>query len=622
MALECNGLFAYIGRPISFIKMILNITDNGKILKENFNISISDFTLLTGENGSGKTQLLEFIRDYSGGFAVYDELGNPRFDENGQEIRFSLASDENKPLGEIIYSYPGLRNSSYSLDHLQDPLISTITQQWLQLEPFVWAYNSIKHKTFSNELMEMQELNNALSRLVSTSQANNQLIQIVTKTISDYQFKQLKNLSESCGKPIGDLNLIDFIIFYQIPTDLFSAALDLLFHQFFLKSKYYCSLTEGVNPPWEIFNEILERASFKYKAEYSISTNEELPLPVKLVDRQNGKEITFQSLSSGETTIMALIFALYNSSNKGHFPQVILFDEPDAHLHPSLTQVFLDVIQDVLINLHKVKVILTTHSPSTVALAPDESIYCMNRDLGRPIKQDKRTAINILSSGLASLTIEESSLGIAYNIREANKHVLFTEGITDKINIEIAWEKLYPGRSRNFYIQDCFSAKVLGNLFTQGDQAPDGIFHQFSDLKMIALFDFDGAGYSEWNNKKKFPVLLEENPRKCLTRFNRKNGYLLLLPVPNISEIIQQVIISDNDTYEDKSHLTIESLLFNTSELKKYFKTLALPGGGTANVFNDNRSKRDFSDSLNDLDASAFSEFTPLFEKIEVLLNS
>ncbi|WP_431200939.1 AAA family ATPase [Mucilaginibacter sp. P19] len=339
-------------------------------------------------------------------------------------------------------------------------------------------------------------------------------------------------------------------------------------------------MTDDITPPWDVFNEILERAQFKYKAEYVESTQEENPQRVKLIDKQNGKEVFFENLSSGETTIMALIFALYNSSNKGHFPQVILFDEPDAHLHPSLTQVFLDVILDVLVEQHNVKVILTTHSPSTVALAPDESVYCMDRGLGRPVKEDKRTAINILSSGLVSLTIEESNLGINYNIHNAGINVLFTEGITDKINLEIAWEKLYPGRKRNFYIQDSFSASFLGNLFTQGDQAPDGIFHQFDDLKMIALFDFDAAGYAQWNNKKKFPEIVEINPRKGLTRFNRKNGYLLLLPVPNIEEITKQVIVSENDTYEEKSYLTIESLLFDDIAVKGFFKTVPLPGGG------------------------------------------
>lgn len=602
--------------------MRLNVINNKKILKDAFDIQLNNFTVLTGENGSGKTQLLEFIRDFANGFDRHDEYGNSRgiFNNDSTEPMYPISDERGNSLTDIIYSYPGLRNSiNEYVDH-DLSLIVNIKQQWNQLEPIVIAYHRIRGKTFLNEEAELNEVNQALNRVVAMStQPINGYTHPTTKIFQIYQLQELKKISLDSGKAVSDLTLLDYITFYQATLNIFSAAIDLLFHQFFLKQKYYPDLIRDVIPPWITFNEILEKASFKYKSEYIISTNDEVPLPVKLIDRSNGQIVDFQSLSSGETTVMALIFALYNSSNKGHFPQVILFDEPDAHLHPSLTQIFLDVVQNVLLKGHQVKVILTTHSPSTVALAPEESIYCMDRDLGHPIKIDKRAAINTLSFGLASVSIEESSLGISYNIKNANKDILFTEGITDKINLEIAWKKLYPGKAMNFFIQDCFSASFLGNLFTQGDQAPDGIFHQFKDLKMMALFDFDNAGYSQWNNEKKFPNILESDPKKGLTRHNSKNGYMILLPVPNIPEISGQVIISGNDTYKDKSHLTIESLFFNSKELKEFFKEESMPGGGKTNVFN-NKSKRDFSDALSNLDANAFLELVPLFEKIQNII--
>jgi len=604
--------------------MILKTTDNGKIIKPAGDIHLNDFTVLTGENGSGKTQLLEFIRDYAGGFGQHNYMGEPQFDDEGnlKELKYPLVTETGQPLTEVIYSYPGLRNSLYEYEGQQQPLIESIKQQWNNLEPIAVAYRSIKHKSFVDEASELRELDQSLKRFVTSAAQASTHNPPTAKPVNLHQLQQLKKLSENCGKAIDDLYLVDFIIFYPIPLGLFSSAIDLLFHQFFLKQEHYSSLTEGVTSPLFVFNEILDRASFKYKAEYTVNTNIEYPSPVKLIDRKSGKEVDFLSLSSGETTILALIFALYNSSNKGHFPEVILFDEPDAHLHPSLTQIFLDVIQEVLVKEQNVKVILTTHSPSTVALSPEESVYCMDRDLGCPVKEDKRAAINILSNGLASLTIEESNMGIAYNIAQKNLNIVFTEGITDKINLEIAWSKLYGDKIKKFYIQDCFSANVLGNLFTQGDQSPDGIFHQFNSLKMIALFDFDRAGYSQWNNKKKFPHNIETDPNKGLTKHNGNNGYLMLLPVPNIPEISNQVISSDSKTYMDQSHLTIELLLFNVNELKDYFTTFSQPGGGVINVFNENKSKRDFSMLLKSLDASAFVEFKPLFEKIESIFTA
>jgi len=602
--------------------MLLNTTDNGKIIKSAQDIYLSDFTVLTGENGSGKTQLLEFIRDCVFGFGQFNEMGAPLFDLDGEQKKLihPLLTQEREPLMEVVYSYPGLRNSFYEYEGQQQPLIETIKQQWNVLEPIAATYRSIKHKIFNNESEELKDLQAAMSRFITSATQASQHSPAKPKPITSHQLRELKKLSVSCEKAIDDLYLVDYIIFYSIPLGLFSSALDLLFHQHALKEIHYPELTKGVTAPLVVFNEILDRASFKYKAEYIVSPTIEYPLPVKLIDRKSGKIAEFGTLSSGETTILALIFALYNSENKGHFPQVILFDEPDAHLHPSLTEIFLDVIQKVLVQEQKVRVILTTHSPSTVALAPEESIYCMDRDLGYPIKEDKRAAINMLSSGLASMTIEESNIGITYNIKKANTHILFTEGITDKINLEIAWEKLYPGKKRNFYIQDCFSASFLGMMFNLGNDAPDGIFHQFSDLKMIALFDFDQAGYTNWNRDSKFPEMIETDPRKCLTRSNSQNAYMMLLPVPGIPEISNQVIISGNDTYKDQSFLTIESLFFGNEDLKKFFSTMPLAGGGIAYVINGNISKKKLSHMLHILPADNFFAFKPLFEKIETIL--
>jgi ABC-type cobalamin/Fe3+-siderophores transport system ATPase subunit len=605
--------------------MLINIGSNNKILKDAIEIQLSDFTILTGENGSGKTQLLQFIRDFgSMGFVPINQSASLQLDSYGWMPLFPLLTDDRVPLKDIIYSYPGLRNNLYEQQLYQQSLIQIIKSKWNELSQVVIAYTLIKHKSFLSEDVELVALNQAFSAFIISSterDSYNPHIEPKAKQVTLGQLHQLKRLSELTGKVISELNIIDFIIFYQIPLELFSAALDLLFHQFNLKRKYHEHLTEGITPPWDVFNEILNNANFKYKAEYNESYDEDLPGTVKLVDKKTNSQVEFESLSSGETTIMALIFALYNSSNNGHFPQVILFDEPDAHLHPSLTQVFLNVIKDVLVDRHQVKVILTTHSPSTVALAPDDSIYCMDRELGQPIKQEKRTAINILSNGLATMTIEESNLGITYNIRKANNNILFTEGVTDKIILDIAWKKLYPNKAMNFFIQDCFSASFLGTLFKQGDQPSDGIFNQFPDIKMIALFDFDSAGYSYWNIENKFPSIIEADPKKCLTRFNHKNGFMMLLPVPEIPEIYKQVIKNGNETYKDQSILTIESLFFHMSELRYLFKEQALPGEGTAYEIKGAKSKQFLVNKASQFTSDAFKYFQPIFEKIESILN-
>ncbi|MCS3553580.1 MULTISPECIES: ATP-binding protein [unclassified Sphingobacterium] len=600
--------------------MIINILDNGKILKEQFNIFLPDLTVLTGENGSGKTQFLESIRDNAHGYWErhdFEMMNNPGIDS---QMIFPMISNEGLELKDIHYSYPGLKSSEFEYTENQS-LIQTIKQQWNILHPISKCFSSIKGKIFDNEQAELVALNSSIELFARSLHTNpNAISPLSLKKTNSSELNQLKNLAQQTKKNIDNLTFLDFLIFYSVPTHIFSSALDLLFHQFHLKQKYYPALTENISTPWDVFNEMLIKAKFKYKAEYLPSNNEETPPPVTFVDNENGKPVPISSLSSGEKTIMALIFVLYHASSNGNFPEVILFDEPDAHLHPSLTQLFINVIQETLVNEQKVKVILTTHSPSTIALSPPNSIYRMDRSLGYPVKEDRNKAVQALSDGLASITMEDGNLGIVYNLQNTDKHIVFTEGITDKIILEIAWKKLYPDQSMPFFIQDCFSANFLGSLFNEGDQRPDGIFIQFPHKKLIAVFDFDLAGYSNWKREKKFPHLMETDPAKCLTRNNGQNGFLLLLPATQDQKIKKLVLKNDHETFEEKSHLTVESLFLNApSFIETYFSEEAMPGGGTIYLFKG--KKRKFAENLKELDPIHFKEFIALFDKLQLLIS-
>jgi len=66
-----------------------------------------------------------------------------------------------------------------------------------------------------------------------------------------------------------------------------------------------------------------------------------------------------------------------------------------------MSQQFLNVIKNVLVDKFGVQVIITTHSPSTVILAPYESIYEMSREEPRIRKSpSKNHSVSLLTSGL------------------------------------------------------------------------------------------------------------------------------------------------------------------------------------------------------------------------------
>jgi ABC-type molybdenum transport system ATPase subunit/photorepair protein PhrA len=157
--------------------------------------------------------------------------------------------------------------------------------------------------------------------------------------------------------------------------------------------------------PWDVVNEIFTAAGFPFR----VSS----PMGAKLVDRyelflediETHLKLRPMNLSSGEKTILGIILWLYNARHHGRFPKLLLLDEPDAHLHPSFTRHLLDAIVDVLVGRYGVRVILTTHSPSTVALAPEESLFEMRRSSPRIVRSASRAqTVGLLTAGLVTVS--------------------------------------------------------------------------------------------------------------------------------------------------------------------------------------------------------------------------
>jgi hypothetical protein len=240
------------------------------------------------------------------------------------------------------------------------------------------------------------------------------------RLFSEYQKNfinnSLKELANSKGKPIKFLSDEDFIGNYG-------------------------------NPPWEFLNSILEKANLDFRInqpdEFDIDRQYE---PI-LTNQARNTRIKFADLSSGEKILMSFALCLYYAEDRRqlvNYPKVLLFDEIDAPLHPSMTQSLLTTIQEILVQQHGIKVILTTHSPSTVALSPEESIYAMSKDESQRLKKvTKDKALSILTSGVPTLSIDYE-----------NRRQVFVESEYDARFYEIIYKKikdnLVPGISLNF----------------------------------------------------------------------------------------------------------------------------------------------------------------------------
>ena len=102
---------------------------------------------------------------------------------------------------------------------------------------------------------------------------------------------------------------------------------------------------------------------------------------------------------------MSLAMAIYNSAEKNIKNKILLIDEPDAALHPQFSKFLLETIKTYIVNDAGVKVIITTHSPTTVAMADEESLFEMNREEKIPQKVSKEKALSILCEGIPSLKV-------------------------------------------------------------------------------------------------------------------------------------------------------------------------------------------------------------------------
>ena len=97
--------------------------------------------------------------------------------------------------------------------------------------------------------------------------------------------------------------------------------------------------------------------------------------------------------------------SIYNTKEETARPDILLIDEPDAALHPEFSKVLVSAIEESIVKEAKVKVIISTHSPMTVVLSPEESIFLMDKQRSMPVKITKQQAVNILTKDLDNVRL-------------------------------------------------------------------------------------------------------------------------------------------------------------------------------------------------------------------------
>jgi len=344
---------------------------------------LPDFTVLTGINGSGKTHLLEAI---------------------------SLNSANQK--SEIFYNGNKINNIKYVPYNGLNPNIqgnadeNTITQYVKQ----IW-----------------QQFLNQRNARQATNQTNTQFI---SRFHDEKQKKYIEKVITKSGKNLSEINEDDFNDYFEISfmgsNDFFTAQFALIFkdyHKKYEENNYnaYCKANdipysrtilsdeEFINtygkPPWDFVNKILDESNIPYEVNNPMGTRKETSFIFKLIDKKDKFEINATDLSTGEKVLMSLALAIYNTENSFGAPELLIIDEPDAALHPSMSKRMIEILRQNVVNESGIPTIITTHSPTTVITTEATSIYEQTRNICIPQRISKQKAIELLSIDIPFLKI-------------------------------------------------------------------------------------------------------------------------------------------------------------------------------------------------------------------------
>lgn len=246
--------------------------------------------------------------------------------------------------------------------------------------------------------------------------------------------------------------------------------------------------------PWDFVNEILELSKLDFRINHPVLSEPYGSFETRLTKVSTGVEMRFADLSSGERVLMSFALCLYNSSeNTGAttFPKLLLLDEIDAPLHPDMVKFVLNTVREVLVKKHQIAVILTTHSPTTVALFEENGIFEMNTNGPSLEKTTKDRALSILTAGVPTVSV-------SYN--QINQ--VFVESETDAVVLSYLYQAMKSSLTSLRSVQFIKSGRKSGT----GNEENAGCARVKSvvqDLRsagvktVFGLIDWDGKNSSE-----------------------------------------------------------------------------------------------------------------------------
>lgn len=514
-------------------------------------VEMADFSILTGVNGSGKTHLLKALKN---GNAQIDSI-QPEDTVFFDFIQFKVDNEADFSREQLILerrsawdfftksnipSFGILKNLIFNAknSHLsQDEcdVLKTISKEKNKSILSVDEDDIINNDELKNKFEKYKE---NVRKIFSHKEIKNhpykqsidvlsQKLQIFLDEITEVEFKDdyvptyLKEnfLPIQIGKIFLDYRVKEYEEFHK-SCDIAPMKYPLELKQ---KSEQKCREMYGGFTPWEILNDLLNAyGTFEYTITYPeefitgvYSHQSESTFIPKLINAEKNISINYDQLSSGEQILFSLALCLFKGKSDKIFPKLLLLDEIDASLHPSMIENLLRVIQEVLLK-KDTKVILATHSPTTIAIAPEQSIFVVNKSGEKRIeKRDKKDALEILTQGY--MTMEK---GFKLFDQISKKEIsIISEGNNGEY-IEKAAD-LFAGNNRS-------KIEVIKELESiSGESQLKTLFDFFTlvnhNNKVFVVFDWDSKKESLKEKNNTYPYVFEKNDSNKIAKKGIEN---------------------------------------------------------------------------------------------------
>ena len=418
---------------------------------------LPDFAVLIGRNGVGKTQILDAIarkdisvigsvdfniekydfnsfQPNSGGQANWEQI--ILFDSTVQ--KFFSPNDGSTALVEVARKIYEVKTLEYASDFSMLNEFDQITHEYFAKDLNAKVTSLIRGINCGDYINEIREkvirpaTTNVSTRMDRKESVSSNLLPLAMKIsgklphlLSEEDFLNAANYE---GGTIAN-RLSEVFTIYKLEqylwahreSEIIEKSIKELLLEYrernpapWLKLRDHLESLRGIFDSNELFNFEFTDPENK-RINYSSYQNYQFQAEFR--NLHTGKIYPLKNLSSGEKILMSLCLATFNRNMGRHQPNLILLDELDAVLHPSMIKAYIYCLKEFMVK-NGTRVIIATHSATTVSMLEEGEIFRVERE-GKTInvvKISKSNAVSELSEGLATI---DNGLRIAASSKAA-----------------------------------------------------------------------------------------------------------------------------------------------------------------------------------------------------------